>query len=203
MSGGMYQWRRMSPEQREETLRARQLERRPWHSPPHRDSNDGRYLLSAACYEHRPVIGVTPERLAAFEERLISVCRSTSELVTAWVVLPNHYHVLLHTPAVHDVLQQVGRLHGRTAHDWNQEDDARGRQVWCGACETAMKSDGHYWATVNYVHHNPVKHGYVERWQDWPFGNAREYLDAVGRDEAERLWRDYPVLGYGDGWDVG
>jgi len=41
----------------------------------------------------------------------------------------------------------------------------------------------------------------TDRWQDWPFSSAREYLAAVGRAEAERLWREYPVLDYGKGWD--
>ena len=64
-----------------------------------------------------------------------------------------------------------------------------------------MRSDRHFWATLNYVHHNPVHHGYVEHWQDWPFSSAPEYLAEMGRAEAERLWLEYPVLDYGKGWD--
>jgi len=26
-----------------------------------------------------------------------------------------------------------------------------------------MRNDAHFWATMNYVHHNPVPHGYVQR----------------------------------------
>ena len=64
-----------------------------------------------------------------------------------------------------------------------------------------MKSDGHFWASMNYILHNAVRHGYVERWQDWPFSNAAQYLEAAGRDEAERRWREYPILDYGKDWD--
>ena len=35
--------------------------------------------------------------------------------------------------------------------------------------ERAMRSDRHFWATLNYAHHNPVHHGYVARWTDWPW----------------------------------
>jgi putative transposase len=49
--------------------------------------------------------------------------------------------------------------------------------------------------------HNAVRHGYVERWQDWPYSNATHYLAEVGREEAERRWREYPVLDYGNDWD--
>ncbi len=197
----MYEWRRMSPAERAEVLRVRRLEHRPWHSLPRRMSVEGRYLITAACYEHRHHVGVSSDRMAAFEREWIGLCRPFATEITAWVILPNHYHVLLHTEHLLDLLAAVGRLHGRTSHAWNGEDGTRGRKVWGGAAETAMKSDGHFWATVNYVHHNPVKHGYVEHWQDWPFGNAREYLEAMGRDEAERIWSDYPIREYGKGWD--
>jgi putative transposase len=64
-----------------------------------------------------------------------------------------------------------------------------------------MRSDGHRWSTVNYIHHNPVRHGYVMRWLDWPFSSAADFLREVGREEALRLWKEYPLLDYGKGWD--
>jgi putative transposase len=51
------------------------------------------------------------------------------------------------------------------------------------------------------VLNNAVRHGYVERWQDWPYSNAEQYLEEVGRDEVKRRWNQYPVLNFGDDWD--
>ena len=64
-----------------------------------------------------------------------------------------------------------------------------------------MKSARHWHATINYLHHNPVKHGYVTRWQDWLFSSAAAFLQKTGREEAEALWKEYPIGGYGRGWD--
>ena len=52
------------------------------------------------------------------------------------------------------------------------------------------------------MHHNPVHHGYARLWTDWPWSGARDYLREVGREEAERIWRDFPVRDYGKGWDA-
>ena len=183
----------MSESERTATLQDRKARRQPWHSPPHRESICGRYLITSACYQHAPIIGVHFKRLDAFETELLGVCREFASIMWAWTILPNHYHVLLEAPAVLELLRAIGQLHGRTSYLWNGEDSARGRKVWHGALETAMKSDRHFRATINYIHNNPVKHGYVDRWQDWPFGNAGEYLDAVGHYEAERVWKQYPV----------
>src|SRR5262249_48836346 len=126
----MYRWRRMTPEQRKEALAQRQRDRLPWHGPPHYKSDAEVYLISAACYEHRPVIGLRPARMAEFESELLDAARSTCRQIFAWIVLPNHYHFLAHAPDVKTLLAVLGKLHGRTSHRWNGEELCRGRQVW-------------------------------------------------------------------------
>jgi len=116
-------------------------------------------------------------------------------------VLPNHYHVLIQTTVILKVLAHLGKMHGRLSFDWNGAEQTRGRQVWCGAAERYMRNDRHFWATINYIHNNPVHHGYVQRWQDWPYSSAAEYLAQMGHEGAARIWKEYPILGYGKDWD--
>lgn len=73
--------------------------------------------------------------------------------------------------------------------------------MWYNCAERTKRSEGHFWGSLNYVHHNPVKHGYAKRWQDWPFSSATVWLDAVGREKAEKIWRSYPLFDYGKDWD--
>ena len=100
-----------------------------------------------------------------------------------------------------ELFHDIGLLHGRTAFDWNGEDSERGRKVWFNCAETAMKSDRHFWATLNYVHHNPVHHGYVKQWQHWPFSSGAAFLEKTGREQVAKLWKEYPILKYGKDWD--
>ena len=53
----------------------------------------------------------------------------------------------------------------------------------------------------SYIGHNPVRHGYVARWTDWPWNSAPEYLEQTDPQEAKRIWREYPLGDYGKGWD--
>ncbi|MBS1792194.1 MAG: hypothetical protein JST85_31095 [Acidobacteria bacterium] len=64
-----------------------------------------------------------------------------------------------------------------------------------------MKSERHFWASLNYIHYNPVNHEYAERWQEWPFSSAHQFLEDVGRDRVVEIWHSYPVLDYGKDWD--
>jgi len=201
MSQPAYLWRNLSPKQREDLMFWRKRQGLPWHRPPHRASENTRYHVTAACFEHRHYIGHSPQRMQAFCGRLLGVFQQRHTLIHAWCVLPNHYHALIETTAILDLLADLGRMHGRLSHDWNGEEQTRGRQVWCGAVERYLRNDAHFWATINYVHNNPVHHGYVQRWQDWPFSSTDEYLAQMGHDEAARVWKQYPVRNYGKGWD--
>jgi putative transposase len=197
----VYAWRNLTDTQRADILAWRQHLRFPWHSPPHRVSDRGVYHITAACYRHQPVIGKSPARMAGFAEELVTCLSAHSSAIRAWCVLPNHYHALVAAPDVRVLLSALGLLHGRTSYAWNGEDTCRGRQVWCKVADRGMRSERHHWATLNYVHHNPVHHGYARRWQDWPYSSAADYLASVGTEEAQRVWRDYPVRNYGKGWD--
>ena len=196
-----YLWRKLTPRQRADLMIWRKRQGLPWHRPPHRASEKTRYDLTAACFEHRHYLGHTPERMEAFCSTLLGLFQQRAALVYAWCLLPNHYHALIETGEILAVLADLGRMHGLLSFRWNGEEQTRGRQVWCGAVERYLRSDAHFWATMNYVHHNPVHHGYVRRWQDWPFSSATEYLTRIGRAEAARLWEAYPVLDCGKGWD--
>jgi putative transposase len=133
---------------------------------------------------------------------LLSACDSQTTAIYAWCILPNHYHLLVKTGAINALRKEIGLLHGRTSFRWNGEDARRGRKVWFNCFDREIKSHRHFWASVNYIHHNPVKHGYVDKWQDWPWSSAHDFLARVGREAAEKIWREYPILNYGKKWDV-
>ena len=135
------------------------------------------------------------------EEEVLKTCRELGSRIYAWCVLPNHYHVLLKTGQVKALRHELGQFHGRSSFTWNGEDQQRGRQVWFNCFERPMKSPRHFFATLNYVHHNPVHHGYVEHWQDWPWSSAAEFIEQLGRERVAQIWKDYPILDYGKKWD--
>lgn len=204
MNNTGYVWRNLTNTQRAELLAHRKQQGLPWHRPPHwADDPSVQYHITAACYEHHPLIGHSRERMESFCATLIEVFIQRSANVHAWCVLPNHYHALIETAVILEVLADLGKMHGRLSFQWNGEELTRGRQVWCGASERFMRNERHFLATLNYIHHNPVHHGYVERWTDWPFSSAIEYLAQTGHEDTARIWRDFPILDYGKGWDDG
>ena len=198
----MYLWRKMNDVQREDALKYRRTRRFPKHSLPHFDfAGEHQFLISAACYEHAHIIGLSSERMTDFEENLLCECEKYSLKIYAWCILPNHYHILVKTDKIKELRKEIGLIHGRFSFKWNGEDSLRGRIVWRNCFERRIKSERHFYASLNYVLNNAVHHGYVENWQDWIWSNASEYLNKIGKEKAIETWKKYPILDYGKKWD--
>ena len=41
---------------------------------------------------------------------------------------------------------------------------------------------------INYIHHNPVKRGYIDEASHWRYSSARDYEGVNGLLEVERFW---------------
>jgi putative transposase len=198
----MYAWRKLSKQERQDLLAQRKARGMPWHSPPHLDLEGERtYIFSAACYEHKPVLTLHADRLQECQDQILLISYTWCDTIHAWCFLPNHYHLLVTTDRIRPFRKEIGLFHGRSSRKWNLQDHQEGRHVWCNYMERPIQAVGHLGAAINYLHNNPVRHDLVSRWQDWPYSSVHVFLETYGREEAERLWKRYPPMDFGKGWD--
>ena len=196
-----YEYRTLSKEERAALVETRRQRGYPLHDPPHPIRAAGWYLLTAANYEHRPLMA-SPERRDAFQAALLSHFEEIEAEVGAWVVLPNHYHILAGVHSLDQVSGALKLLHGRTAFAWNREDGLTGqRRVWYKFADRWIRNGRHYYRALNYIHYNPVKHGYVDDAYGWTWSSVHWYLEENGRDWLRQTWRSYPVEAMGMNWD--
>lgn len=195
-----YEYRQL-PTEEQKALVSELLQRGfPPHRPPHIEQGPGYYLLTAAIYEHRPLIEPS-ERRSSFQNALLNAFDKPEQTVVAWVILPTHYHTLVWLPSLKSVTSIFKLLHGRTSREWNIQDMCVGRKVWYRYSDRAIRNEAHFYRTINYLHANPVRHGYVQRSGNWAWSSLARYLDTVGRYWMVQVWNTYPIGNYGDGWD--
>lgn len=196
----MYEYRRLTPEQRQALVKERLARGFPPHSPPHPVREQVLYLLTAACYEHVHHMS-SPERRRQVLDMLFEQFITWGMEICAWVVLPNHYHLLVHVTDFARLSNIFRWVHGPTSRQWNLEDKQTGRRVWYRFSDRAIRSEAHYYTTLNYIHYNPIKHGYVQSPYDWRESSIHWYLENFGRDWLKDTWHCYPVRQYGRAWD--
>lgn len=104
--------------------------------------------------------------------------------IKAIVILPDHIHAILVLPEGDDdyslrwrkikryftiELINAGIKPSKNRHG---EYSVWQRRFW----EHTIRDDKDLEAHVNYIHYNPVKHGYVKRVTDWPYSSFHRYV---------------------------
>ena len=196
----MYDYRRMTPEQRRAIVEARRASGFPLHKPPHPNLGDGWYLISAATYEHRHQFPA-PGELTALQRRLAEARDQISAPCAGWVVMPNHYHLLVQVAGLSLLGKALGAVHGRSARYANRRDGTAGRQVWYKYSDRKVRGERHFWTCLHYIVFNPVKHAFADEPFDWPWSCVHELRQQHGKTWIEDLRRDYPLRDFGRGWD--
>jgi putative transposase len=208
----MYEYRQLTPKQKAELVAQRLSRGYPPHAPPHPVRDRQFYLLTVACYEHQFHMHSESRRQQLLEmifdrfgnnqnEGISTEVLTTNLKICGWVILPNHYHLLVNIDNF-DILSELFRsIHGITSRKWNLEDNITKRKIWYRWSDRAIRSDRHYYTTLNYLHYNPVKHGLVKSPYDWVESSVHWYLQAYGRQWLRDSWIEYPVLNYGKDWD--
>ena len=167
------------------------------HYPPHIYLDDTWYIITASIY-HKHYLLRPRGYKALVRDGLKTLAIEFGVQLAAWVVLDNHYHLLVKSRIGKDLPRFLGRLHGKVSFDLNTLDDTRGRRVWHNYWDTCVRTETDYWMRFNYIHHNPVKHGYTLKMEDWLFSSYRYYLGHKGKDWLMDVFRQYPIVDFTD-----
>jgi putative transposase len=197
-----YEYRRLSTKEREEIIQYRSERGYPLHEPPHPFRDTGAYLIPAANFEHKTIMG-SPKRRTEFEIHMLNSIKEIADNIIAWEVLPNHYHILISVQSLDDVSAALKHLHGTTSREWNIKDGQTGkRRVWYKFVDTTVRNETHLHTAFNYIHYNPVKHGYVKDPYEWHWSSLYLYYEEKGREWLREHWQSYtPSTDFGNGWD--
>ena len=132
------------------------------------------------------------QRLDVLQRGLLSVCRDFGWRLEAWAVFSNHYHFVAASPGddgARSLPPMLGKLHSKTAAWINRLDGAPGRKVWHNFFETRLTHEPSYFARLNYVHQNPMRHGLVRVANDYPWCSARWFERAATRAQVATIYR--------------
>ena len=116
--------------------------------------------------------------------------------VFAWVILSNHYHLLIHVRKKNDLVRFIKSFHGKSAIEFNRLDSRLGRKVWANYWDHGIRNAADFWKHFNYIHHNPIKHGYSSNMQDYQFSSYNEWITKKGVEWIESCFSSYPIADF-------
>lgn len=69
-------------------------------------------------------------------------------------------------------------------------------RVWYQYIDHVIRDERDYFMHFNYIHQNPVKHGFVERLGAYKFSSIHRWLEEAGKEWLADCFRDYPVVDF-------
>ncbi len=174
--------------------------------------------LTFTCYHRLPLLSRDRTR-HWFVDALNRTCKDQNVAPWAWVIMPEHAHVLIfprnpesagrQTP-VADFLKSVKQSVARRATDFLRQHNpdwlANLRVVWPngrvehrfwqqgGGYDREMFKCKAIWSAIEYLHNNPVRRKLAARAGDWEWSSARVYA-GDGPSKATIDWKDLPRNG--------
>ncbi len=156
----------------------------PWGLKRYQQARD-LHFVTFSCYRREPLLESSRAK-RLFERALEQARRQYAFWVSGYVIMPEHVHLLVSEPeratlarALQAMKQSVARrLIGNKKHFWQ----ARYYDFNVYTKEKRIEK-------LRYMHRNPVKRGWVERPEDWPWSSFRHYATGVeGVVEIESEW---------------
>jgi putative transposase len=114
---------------------------------------------------------------ALYRDLLAESCRDASVEVWAWVLMPNHVHLIL-VPSDPDGLRRaLAPVHRRYAGHIHLRHQRTGH-FWQGRFGAVVMDEEHLAAALRYIALNPIRAGLAERPQDWRWSSVHAHLSA-------------------------
>jgi putative transposase len=128
------------------------------------------HLITFSCYERRPYLQSTHTR-GIFEHSLEQTRRKYRFTVHAYVVMPEHVHLLLSEPEEEPLSKALQALKVSVSKQCSERPFWHARYHDFNVLTTAKRIEKR-----RYLHRNPVARGLVENPEDWPHSSYHYYL---------------------------
>ena len=92
--------------------------------------------------------------------------------LSAWVLMPNHVHILVTPDASWSLPKIMKSLKSYTAHEANKI-LGRSGQLWMeDYFDRYVRDERHFRNAISYIEYNPLKAGLCKKARDWKFSSA-------------------------------
>ena len=162
------------------------------HHPPHVLIDNSWYFITAHTIGSEfPLTKVNSKRF--WLDKLLEIAEQFTFEISAYVLLDNHYHLLSYMPDSRMLSKFIHRLHGATSYYINQVENRPGRKIWHNYWDRIIRDEADFYTKFNYIHYNPIKHGYVKDLKKWEYSSYNNYLSSKGEEWLQDCWCTYPI----------
>ncbi len=161
------------------------------HAPTHLFLTDYHYFITAGTYGEKPYFHSDAQK----ELLLNTICETLRENhgeLQGWVILANHYHIVAKLKDAFLLPQTIRKIHSISAVLVNKSSKQPGRKIWYQYWDECIRDERDFYVKLNYIHLNPIKHGYVSEPESYKFSSYNFHFKMEGRDWLNDVLKQFP-----------
>ncbi len=170
------------------------------HRPPHIFLDNSKYFLAVRTYDWLPFFN-TDDKKQSLLHCIFKSLDKYNYTCDSWVILNNHYQLVTNVKNSKNLSSFIKQINGKSSMLINKYDNCLGRKVWKQYWDTILDTEKSYWTHINYNHHNPVKHGYVKKMEDYKWSDFNEHIKKYGAEAVYERFELYPVMDFTLSWE--
>ena len=163
------------------------------HNPSHLFKSNAKYFITGATYLKKAFL-VAESAKGKLLDSVKKGCEKYFWVLEDWVILDNHYHLMLNAPnSVSTLSKMFNEVHKFTAI-WLKENFLelkKEKRIFYNYWDSCITYEKSYFARLNYIYFNPLKHGYVKEANNYMWGSYRFRLKEEF-DYLNKLKEKYP-----------
>ncbi|GAB4345951.1 MAG: hypothetical protein Kow0089_23130 [Desulfobulbaceae bacterium] len=135
-------------------------------------------------------IFLTAEDYLSFLQVLRETCDAWRLEVAAYCLMPNHYHLLVHTPEG-NISRCMRHLNGVYTQRFNRRHEIDG-QLFRGRYKAVLvDADTYLLEVLRYIHRNPLEAGLTDNLNDFPWSSHHGYISRAKK--WDWLYKEFPL----------
>jgi REP-associated tyrosine transposase len=140
-------------------------------TPKHRTARGTSYFVTTKCWQGRTVFQV-PENAEILIEALFHYRDSKAYALHAFVVMPDHLHLMLTPSATTSLEKAIQLIKGGSSYQISKTRNHK-MEIWqVGFYDWTIRDWNDWQAKVEYIRTNPVRAKLVQKPEDWPYSSA-------------------------------
>lgn len=166
------------------------------HTPFHIYADEQFYFLTAITTRNKKFFN-TAEKLDLLKRVIIEKMVVFEGKLDAYVILPDHYHILFKIKSGNLLPKLVQQIHGKSSFLVKRIDPVHSEthiRIWQNYWDRCINTPKAWYFSLCYIIMNPVKHGYVREAKDWEYMSYDKW-EGIENDYyfKEMLYRHHKV----------
>ncbi len=157
--------------------------------------NGGMYFFTLVTYKRKPLL-CSPKSIIRLRESFRYIIKKYPFEITGIVILPDHMHCILQMPP-NDFNFSIRWNHFKRYYSIGMNSPSnqrREKMIWQRRYwEHLIRDENDFQNHMDYIHCNPVKHGYVSKPFEWEYSSFRREVHSgtYNKDWGELLEPDH------------